>query len=311
MKRSRSETESTPSTPSKLAGILKPRPGLFESPKAHPHKTIRFNTESEHIDTSQTIQETPVSIAESSDISDASTNSESSSSSSSNSPETGDQTQQPTTQPRPHGAAVSGAADRMLALPSWFTEHVKRYITTFTTRAERAGRDGNSSDRDQTLRVGDAGGRRPSRRRRGRSAATERYMPQSQDDMRWRVALSRYALLTVLGVATLLFLIATLHVVRGDVRSRAVEEHRAAVTLETGEDDARPRRRALKTSARDETAGPGYELNVKEADPDASLTTTEESPTTYEQPTSAGADPVVDGQRITSTRGGRKTADSD
>ncbi|KAH8032604.1 hypothetical protein HPB51_026057 [Rhipicephalus microplus] len=269
----RSGSESTPPRPSKLAGILKPRPGLFEPPKAHPNKTIRFNTESQHVETPPSEQETAVSVAESLDNSDASASSESSSS---NSQETGDEAQQATTQPRHHGAA-----DRVLALPSWFTENVKRCITTFTTRAGPAGGDETSSD-------GDAGGRRPRRRR----AATERYLPQSRDDMRWRVALSRYALLTLLTVAALLLVIAAVHVVRGDARSRAVEQQGDAGTLE---DDERPRRRALKTSAREDTAGQGYENNVEESD--ASLTTTDEPPGTYEQATSAGADSQVDGQR--------------
>lgn len=302
MEGSWSETQSTPPKPTEPAGILKPRPGLFEPPRPRSNKTIRFRTESQHIESSQT-EDASVSNPELPEPSDSSGSS--SPSSSSNSEDTGGQTQRSAAQQPPHGgngAVSSSAADRMLALPSWFTEHVKRFMAAFTARAEPAGhgrvRSTSSSDRVQTGRDGDFGGRRPGHRRRRRGGAFERYLPPSQDDMRWRVALSRYALLTLLGVLTLLFAAtAALRVMGGDGRSGSIEEESAAVTPEAGEDDERPGRHALKTSARGGSVRPDRELTVGEAYSDTFMATTDETSTTSEPPTSDGAEPASDGPR--------------
>lgn len=301
MERSWCESQSAVPRPAEpAAGILKPTPGLFDPPKAQPTKTLRFRSEPQHIEPPQTERASIGNNAELSDNSDASANSASSSSSSSNSDDTGGETQERSaTQSRDRGgdgAAASGAADRMLSLPSWFSGHVKRYLAAFMTRAEPdgRGRDGStsSSDRDRPASDSDAGVNRPSRRRRRRSAA-ERYNPPSQDDMRWRVALSRYALLTVLGVVALLFVFAAaLHVTRGNA-PRLVEQQPAAVTLDAGEDDGWPGRPALKTSARDDDVRPDHELTVEETGYDTVLTTTEGAPTTAEPPTSGGAEQMT------------------
>ncbi|KAK8788087.1 hypothetical protein V5799_022137 [Amblyomma americanum] len=258
------------SRPPEHPGILKTPAGLLEPPKPHPEKTLRFQAEPERTEEGQATpqagcsgmaDETWTVNSDSSDSSETSVGSATAPGSQSDSSSPG----RPTSGPlRPRASSAPGTDSKAKVSP-WLPKRMRRYFAALTR--DKQGNQGKGKSSPNTATNGRNRERRsshPSHRRRTGVAAGRYTGPPSQDDMRWRVALSRYALLTLLGSLTVLCLvIASLLFARagGDAL------HDKQQTQDDGViDGRRPAAwRALRTSAQS-NALPAHELATKEGE---------------------------------------------
>lgn len=285
------------SRPPERPSILKTPASLLEPRKSQPAKTLRFQAQPDR--TGAQVKPQPGCSSKADEMltvdSDSSDGSETSLSRAapSFSRNANDSNNPKSPSPRPLRSQASSAPDAgsKAKVSSWFPKRMRRYFAALTRDKEDGQGKGKNSQNTNSQATNRQNTNRRSnhpRHRRRTGVATERYTgPQSQDDMRWRVALSRYALLTLLGSLTFVCLVvATLHF--AGTSGDALDDKQQAQ-----DDGRRPAAwRALRTSVQS-NALPGYEGMIKkgsEAQPEIAAMAATKS---MELAPSIGETPVI------------------
>ncbi|KAK8763704.1 hypothetical protein V5799_033690 [Amblyomma americanum] len=278
MEASRSESEA-PSPQLERPGILKPPAGLFESRRLQPSKTLRFLTEPQNIEASEPVPQAERSSEASTLSTELSETSEESASSASSTRAQIASSSHGLEQPR---RSTDPGGSPKARLSSWFSKNVKPYLAALSRGdqgsqdRDRSGQDSHEDRLDAAKSDDDRASsshnqdRRRHRRRGSSAAAAGNPWPPWQDDERWRVALCRYALVSLLGGLSLLLLAAVALRITG-TGSDGEGLHKEQQTLDyDAPEDSRPQWRSIGRSDREDVL-PDRESTTEETAADSEL----------------------------------------